>query len=148
MLPEKYLSIYALPLTIPSGFSDEGGVMKNLSKLLTSRFVVLSFNLAFAVGFSTKAYGPVDYVTIPVNSTKDSKAPYNPQDTPRMLQYWDFLCPGVPISRPSSPSSPSSPPSPPSPRIPEGKCRAYDLWKMQIMITPGVAAPPPSHPGQ
>jgi hypothetical protein len=25
MLPEKYLSIYALPLTITSGFSKEGG---------------------------------------------------------------------------------------------------------------------------
>ena len=140
MLPEKYLSIYALPLTITLEFSEEGGVMKNLSKLLTSRFVVLSFNLAVAVGFSTKAYGPVNPIEI-----KPLDNPFARVQSPsEMRRYWEFLCPGVSISLPPSP------PSPPSPPIPAGKCRAYDLWKMQIMITPssGVAAPPPSHPGQ
>lgn len=114
--------------------------MKNRSKLLTSRFVVLSFNLAVAVGFSTKAYGPVDYVTIPVTSTKDSKAPYNPQDTLRMLQYWEFLCPGMDIPLP-----------PPNP-IPAGKCPPYDMWKMTNIIVPSPSpAPvtrPPSQAGQ
>ncbi len=111
--------------------------MKNLSKLLTSRFVVLSFNLAVALGFSTKAYGPVNPIEIRPLDNPFARV----QSPSEMRRYWEFLCPGVSISLP---------PSPPSPPIPQGKCRAYDQWKMQNMIAPfsGYAAPPPSQPGQ